>query len=78
MFHNIILQLPQVDRDAATVQRCGETASQMFDLFAALGAAEEQLDFPMLYASARQVRCGRRGTLNELATPPTRHSVGLQ
>ena len=26
----------------------------MFDLFAALGATDEQLDFPMLYASGRQ------------------------
>ena len=45
----------QVDRPSATVQRCGEVASQLFDLFAQLGASEEQLDFPILYASARQV-----------------------
>ena len=31
-------------------------ASQLFDLFAQLGASEEQLDFPVLYASARQAR----------------------
>jgi len=30
--------------------------SQLFDLFAQLGASEEQLDFPVLYASARQAR----------------------
>ena len=30
--------------------------SSIFDLFAHLGATEEQLDFPVLYASARQVR----------------------
>ena len=29
--------------------------SAIFDLFAHLGATEEQLDFPVLYASARQV-----------------------
>ena len=35
-------------------------ASQLFDLFAQLGASEEQLDFPVLYASARQARSGYR------------------
>lgn len=29
----------------------------LFDLFASLGASEEQLDFTVLYASAREVRC---------------------
>lgn len=28
-----------------------------FDVFANLGATDDQLDFPVLYASARQVRC---------------------
>ena len=28
--------------------------NEVFDLFAALGADDEQLDFPMLYASGRQ------------------------
>ncbi len=46
----------QVDRLGATEERCGEVESSIFDLFAHLGATEEQLDFPVLYASARQVR----------------------
>jgi hypothetical protein len=46
----------QVDRPSATAQRCGEVESAIFDLFAQLGASEEQLDFPVLYASAREVR----------------------
>lgn len=45
----------QVDRLGATEERCGEVESSIFDLFAHLGATEEQLDFPVLYASARQV-----------------------
>lgn len=47
--------LAQVDRLGATEERCGEVESSVFDLFAHLGASEEQLDFPVLYASARQV-----------------------
>jgi len=49
-----ILLLNKVDRDAVTEERCGEVASAVFDLFAALDATDEQLDFPTLYASARQ------------------------
>ena len=44
-----------MDRPGATQQRCGEVESALFDLFAHLGATEEQLDFPVLYASAREV-----------------------
>lgn len=44
-----------MDRPSVNPQRCGEVESQMFDLFAQLGASEEQLDFPVLYASAREV-----------------------
>ena len=45
----------QVDRAGATPQRCGEVEAGLFDLFASLGASEEQLDFTVLYASAREV-----------------------
>lgn len=45
----------QVDRSGATEQRCGEVESNIFDLFAQMGATEEQLDFQVLYASAREV-----------------------
>jgi GTP-binding protein len=45
----------KVDRDSTTVKRCGEVESAVFDLFAQLGASEEQLDFPVFYASAREV-----------------------
>jgi predicted membrane GTPase involved in stress response len=53
----------QVDRPAATAERCGEVEAGLFDLFASLGASEEQLDFTVLYASAREVRrCLRNQT----------------
>ena len=41
----------KVDRQDA---RADEVHTEVFDLFAALGATDEQLDFPMLYASGRQ------------------------
>ena len=46
----------QVDRPSVTPERLGEVESQMFDLFAQLGASDQQLDFQTLYASAREVR----------------------
>ena len=41
----------KIDRQDA---RPDEVHTELFDLFAALGANDEQLDFPMLYASGRQ------------------------
>ena len=41
----------KIDRQDA---RPDEVHTEVFDLFAALGATDEQLDFPMLYASGRQ------------------------
>jgi GTP-binding protein len=35
-------------------QRAGEVINEVFDLFAALDATDEQLDFPILYGSAKQ------------------------
>ncbi|KAL3848809.1 hypothetical protein ACJIZ3_010691 [Penstemon smallii] len=49
-----ILLLNKVDRDSVTEERCNEVESLVFDLFANLGATEEQLEFPVLYASAKQ------------------------
>lgn len=48
-----IVVLNKVDRDAASPDQCGQVAASIFDLFALLGATEEQLDFPLLYASGR-------------------------
>lgn len=50
-----IVVLNKVDRPAVTQSRCDAVASQLFDLFHTLGADDKQLDFPILYASAKQV-----------------------
>ena len=46
-----IVVINKVDRSDA---RPMEVANEVFDLFAALDATEEQLDFPILYGSAKQ------------------------
>ncbi len=46
-----IVVINKIDRQDA---RADEVHVEVFDLFAALGATDEQLDFPMLYASGRQ------------------------
>ena len=46
-----IVVINKIDRNDA---RPDEVHNEVFDLFAALGANDEQLDFPMLYASGRQ------------------------
>ncbi len=46
-----IVVVNKVDRGDA---RPDEVHTEVFDLFAALGATDEQLDFPMLFASGRQ------------------------
>ena len=46
-----IVVVNKVDRGDA---RPDEVHDEVFDLFASLGADEQQLDFPMLYASGRQ------------------------
>jgi len=46
-----IVVVNKVDRGDA---RPDEVHTEVFDLFAALGADDDQLDFPMLYASGRQ------------------------
>ncbi len=46
-----IVVVNKIDRQDG---RPHEVHEEIFDLFAALGASDEQLDFPMLYASGRQ------------------------
>ncbi len=45
-----IVAVNKVDRSDA---RAGEVVNEVFDLFAALDATDEQLDFPILYGSGR-------------------------
>ncbi|KAJ6832670.1 uncharacterized protein M6B38_124745 [Iris pallida] len=49
-----LLLLNKVDRPSVSEETCNEVESLVFDLFANLGATEEQLDFPVLYASAKE------------------------
>ncbi|XP_072968028.1 uncharacterized protein [Typha angustifolia] len=49
-----ILLMNKVDRPSVSEETCNEVESLVFDLFANLGATEEQLDFPVLYASAKE------------------------
>src|SRR5258705_10011714 len=46
-----IVLINKVDKSDA---RPAEVVNEVFDLFAALDASEEQLDFPILYGSAKQ------------------------
>lgn len=50
--HNLkpIVVLNKVDRESA---RLGEVENEIFDLFCSLDATEDQLDYPLIYASAR-------------------------
>ncbi|WCL47971.1 translational GTPase TypA [Leptospira sp. GIMC2001] len=49
--HKPILVINKVDRDGA---RPGFSVDKSFDLFSDLGANDEQLDFPIIYASAKE------------------------
>ncbi|WP_430910981.1 translational GTPase TypA [Methylobacterium sp. sgz302541] len=61
-----IVAINKVDRPDA---RINEVVNEVFDLFAALDATDEQLDFPILYGS------GRSGWMN--TTPEGDQSEGL-
>ncbi len=53
-----IVVINKVDREGA---RPGEVLSETFDLMAELGASDEQLDFPYLYAIGREGKAWREG-----------------
>jgi GTP-binding protein len=63
-----IVVINKIDRPD---ERCDEVLNEVFDLFVALEANDQQLDFPTLYASGRNGYCGltsdiREGTLAPL------------
>jgi GTP-binding protein len=62
-----IVAINKVDRPDA---RINEVVNEVFDLFAALDATDEQLDFPILYGS------GRNGWMAE--SPDAPHDAGLK
>ena len=49
-----VVCLNKVDRPGVTEQGCAEVESKLFDLFANMGATDDQLDFAVVYASARE------------------------
>uniref|UniRef100_A0A7S2C4J9 Tr-type G domain-containing protein n=1 Tax=Octactis speculum TaxID=3111310 RepID=A0A7S2C4J9_9STRA len=49
---HFVVVLNKADRDTARLS--GEVESEIFDLLCNLGASEDQLDFPILYASAKE------------------------
>jgi GTP-binding protein len=56
--HKIILCINKVDRpECQGTTRVSEVVNQAFDLFIDLGASEEQADFPIVYACAREGWC---------------------
>ncbi len=56
-----IVVINKIDRPQA---RCEEVIDEILDLFIDLGASDEQADFPVVYASAKQGICGL--ALNEI------------
>ncbi|MDO4744806.1 MAG: GTP-binding protein, partial [Clostridia bacterium] len=50
-----IVVINKIDRPQA---RCEEVIDEILDLFIDLGATDEQADFPVVYASAKQGICG--------------------
>jgi GTP-binding protein len=48
-----VVVLNKADRDSARLG--GEVESEIFDLLCSMDATEEQLEFPVIFASAKQV-----------------------
>jgi len=49
-----VVCINKVDRPGVTKLGCDEVESKLFDLFANMGATDSQLDFAIVYASARE------------------------
>merc|ERR1712166_632797 len=56
----LVAVLNKVDRDTAD---CSRVENELFDLLVDLGATDEQLEFPFLYASAKQGWCSTSAEL---------------
>ena len=67
-----IVVINKVDRPDA---RITEVVNEVFDLFAALDATDEQLDFPILYGSGKQRLDGRRARKRRRTTACSRCST---
>jgi GTP-binding protein len=61
--HKIIVVINKIDKDGA---RPEWALNATFDLFFELGASEEQIEFPVIYASATQGKAGYTPRLDEM------------
>jgi GTP-binding protein len=61
--HKIIVVINKIDKEGA---RPEWALNETFDLFFELGATEEQIDFPVIYASAVQGKAGLSPKLDEM------------
>ncbi len=61
--HRIIVVINKIDKPDA---RPDWVVDQTFDLFATLGATDEQQDFPVIYASAKQGKAGLDSDLSHM------------
>lgn len=59
----IIVIINKIDKDGANPD---EAVNKTFDLFVELGASEELLDFPIIYASAKNGKAGIKADLNKM------------
>lgn len=59
----VIVIINKIDKDGAIPEKA---VNKTFDLFLELGASEELLDFPIIYASAREGKAGDKPNLNEM------------
>lgn len=61
--HKIIVVINKIDKPGA---RPDWAVNQTFDLFVDLGASDEQVDFPIIYASAIQGKAGKEPDLEKM------------
>ena len=61
--HRIIVVINKIDKPDA---RPAWVLDKTFDLFCELGATDEQTDFPVIYASAKQAKAGTEPNLAEM------------
>lgn len=62
--HRIILVINKIDKPDA---RPDWVLNKTFDLFCELGATDEQTDFPVIYASAKQAKAGLEADLSQMS-----------
>ncbi|MFH1430118.1 MAG: translational GTPase TypA [Candidatus Uhrbacteria bacterium] len=63
--HRIIVVINKIDKDGA---RPDWALNKTFDLFVDLGASDTQVDFPVVYTSAKQGKAGMTSDLSEMTS----------